>query len=435
MTTSDNGIASIEETAAQLQNVTIKVEMRKKLNRHIQEDPAIQHMMDIIKEVSTKKWTVNWVRPTDENSEPFFANGPTNGAHEVSVFFELTGPNSVRERDERLVELKKSAQGSANQKRNWFIHRVDGKTWEAPSLTERYERAKEENEGTVTYADVAPITDDLVAFAFDGIYGADNQVARVVNAMRSAVDTDFRFRSHMILLGMPGCGKSYTLELAAKMFFDPNAILKIDGTAMTSAGIIDILQHVEVMPRFIFIEEIDKAEPGSVQVLLGLMDRHAEIRKTTFKKDIQRECRVCVFATANSLEKVKRMQEGALYSRFGANTVTYERPKGEFLIRILNRELDDYGLEMCDKPTIDKNHKKVRDCGKCEHCKIRSTWIENVLKWCDEWHDKFDSDTHDPRFIIDFLIQGALQGMLTDNKYYAQFEATAVKKAELAEWK
>lgn len=432
MSDSQNGPVSIVETASVIQNVQIKVELRKKLNRHIQEEPAIQHMMDIISEVQTKKWRVEWVRPSDESTEPFVANGPTNGPHEVSVHFLLTGPNSVHERDERLIELKKAAQGSANQKRNWFIHRVDGDKWEAPTLSERMTRAEEAADGMVTYAEAPFPTDEIVKLAFDGIYGASDQVSRVVNAMRMAIRSDFRFRTHMILLGRPGCGKSYTLELARKMFFDPAAILQIDGTAMTSAGIIDILQHVETMPRFIFIEEIDKADPAAVQVLLGLMDRHAEIRKTTYKKDIQRECRVCVFATANSLDKVKRMQEGALYSRFGSQTVTYKRPEDDMLVMILNREMDDYGIQLCEKPTINKDHKKVRDCGKCDACKTRAEWTTKTLKWCHEWKDKLDADTLDPRFVIDFCLNG--QDQLTGNEYYRQYEATAVKVAELQEW-
>jgi AAA domain (dynein-related subfamily) len=430
---SDNGTSTIEDAAAVLQSVTIRIELRKKLIRHIQEEPAIEHMMSIIREVSTRKWTVEWVRPQSENSEPFLANGASNGPHEVSAFIELTGPNTVRERDERLIELKRAAQGSKNQKRNWFIHRVDGKEWEAPTLKEQFERANEEREGMVSYAEVAFPTDEIVNFAFEGIYGANDQVARVVSAMRASIKSEFRFRTHMILLGQPGCGKSYTLELARKMFFDQDAILVIDGTAMTSAGVIDILEHLETLPRFIFIEEIDKADPNAVQVLLGLMDRHAEIRKSTFRHNIQRECRVCVFATANSLEKVKRMQEGALYSRFGSQTVTYDRPTPEMLRQILNREMDDNYVQLCQKPTMSKDGlKKIRDCGKCAECQTRKAWIERTLKWTDEWQSKLDADTKDPRFVIDFLMTG--QEALMGNEYYRQIENTSVRKDELKEW-
>lgn len=419
--------------------VVVNVEIRKKFQRAMQEDPALQHVMAMITATNSvsKKWKLDLVRGSDLDSDWFKVNMIAAPVNEVSVFFTLTGPkgaNWENERDACLIALSDAAEGSKNQRRNWFIHRVDGETWKAPTLEQQMSRAEHANDGMVTYAEVAYPTDELVKLAFNGAFGIDDQIERVVNLMRTAIENDFTFRTHAVLLGKPGCGKSYTLELAKKMFFDPDAVLVIDGTAMTSAGIIELLKKIPTMPRFIFIEEIDKAEPGSVQVLLGLMDRHGEIRKTTYRDDIQRECRVCVFATANSLQKVQRMQEGALFSRFGGNFITYDRPTDEMLRSILNRELDELGEKgaTCTAPKLAKDGKKVANCDKCEECKRRLQWIKVTLEWCHKWEGKLVADTLDPRFVIDFCING--RDKLMNNKYLTMYENTSVKVEDLAEW-
>lgn len=419
--------------------VTVNVEIRKKFQRAMQEDPALQHVMAMIQATNavSKKWKLELVRGSEENSEWFKTHMTVAPANEVSVYFTLTGPmgtNWENERDACLIALADAAEGSKNQRRNWFIHRVDGNEWKAPTLEQQMIRAERANDGLVTYAEVSYPSDELVKLAFNGAYGIDDQIDRVVNLMRTAIENDFSFRTHAVLLGKPGCGKSYTLELAKKMFFDPDAVLVIDGTAMTSAGVIEILKTITTMPRFIFIEEIDKAEPGSVQVLLGLMDRHGEIRKTTYRDNIQRECRVCVFATANSLAKVQKMQEGALFSRFGGNFITYDRPTDEMLRQILNRELDELGAKgaTCTNPKLAKDGKKVANCDKCEECKRRLQWIKITLEWCHKWKGQLVADTLDPRFVIDFCINGRDQ--LLNNKYLTTYENTSVKADSLEEW-
>lgn len=415
-----------EAIATAVQKIVINIELRKKFQRAMQEEPAWEHMIQILQGTTTKKWTLELVRSSETDSDWFKTNGGYPG--EVSVFFTLTGPNSLNmenERDERLVAMKDAAWGSKNQKRNWYIHRVNGETWTPPTIAQKLERAERMGDGMVTYADVEMPSDELVNLVFKDIYGVPDQVDRLINMIRSAIKSEFKFRTHAVLLGKPGSGKSYTLELAKKLFFDPSAVMFIDGTAMTSAGIIEILKNIETMPRFMFIEEIDKADPNAVQVLLGLMDRHGEIRKTTYRDNIQRECRVCVFATANSLQKIQTMQMGALFSRFGGNFITYDR-NDETLKPILHREMDEYGLQMC---TASKNNGR---CGKCESCKTRNMWITATLKWCHEWKDKLVADTLDPRFVIDFCING--QDKLMDNRYMSMIENTSVRRDNMEEW-
>lgn len=420
--------------------VVVNVEIQKKFQRAMQEDPALQHVMAMIASTNavSRKWKLELVRGSEENSEWFkvhMLHPGTDTSNEVSVFFTLTGPkgaNWENERDACLIALADAAEGSKNQRRNWSIHRVDGSEWKAPTLKQQMERAEKSNEQLVTYAEVAYPTDELVKLAFNGAFGIDDQIDRVVNLMRTSIENDFNFRSHAILIGKPGCGKSYTLELAKKMFFDPDSVLVLDGTAMTSAGIIEILKSIPTMPRYIFIEEIDKANEDAVQVLLGLMDRHGEIRKTTYRDNIQRECRVCVFATANKLTKVQNMLGGALFSRFGGNFITYTRPSDAMLTQILNRELNDLGKHMCVKPKTDKDGKWMDNCNKCDECKHRNQWISITLEWCHKWEKKLVADTLDPRFVIDFCING--QDKLLNNRYLTTYENTSVKVEDLAEW-
>ena len=352
-------------------------------------------------------------------------NYPTD----VVLRFTLTGPESDKadsEVNDRLVALAAAAMGSKNQKRNWHIELVDGRKWEPMTFEQKLEKRKQNQEGMVSYADVSMPSAEDIKFVFKDVYGAEAQINMIVTRMRNAINSDFRFRSHGLLIGLPGCGKSYTLMKAKDMFEDENAVLVIDGTAMTSAGVIDLLKDIETMPRFIFIEEIDKAPNDAVSVLLGLMDKHGEIRKTTYRDKIEREARVCVFATANSLRKIQNMQEGALLSRFG-NPITYNRADDAQLRMILHRELDDLDLHRCEKA-----NGTGKRCGKCESCKHRGKWIDITLDWCNKHHDEMQADTLDPRFVIDLCLNG--QDGLIDSSYLDDLEATSIKKTELEEW-
>lgn len=405
--------------------IIVQIEVRKSFQRAMQEPVAMEHIAAMIQATSSPKWTLELVSGAEGSTNWYRTIG--NYPCDVAVFFTLTGPNSTNtdtEINDRLTTLQSAAMGSKNQKRNWSIYQVNGEAWKPLSIAEKIKRNQEKGEGFVTYADVSVPEADDVKVVFKDMYGVDSQISRIVTSMRRSVQTDFKYRSHGLLIGPPGCGKSQTLSYAKNLFPEPGAVLVIDGTAMTSAGIIDTLNDLETMPRFIFIEEIDKADKQAVSVLLGLMDKHGEIRKTTYRDKIAKECRVSVFATANSLTKIRDMQEGAVLSRFG-NPITYTRPSDEMLKRILHRELDDYGLQLCEKP----NGKR---CGKCESCKTRGKWIEVTLSWCHKFHDTLEADTLDPRFVIDMCVNG--QEDLLNNQYTSILEATSIKKADVSEW-
>lgn len=408
-----NATSDVGETSVTIENGTrtVNIELRKHFTRAMQEGPALEHIAAMVNSTNGSKWTLELQNDGGEGSTGWyrtFGNYPTD----VALYFTLSGPNGKNADNEiadRMSALKEAAQGTKAQKRNWEIQFVDGEKWEPPTVEEKIKRAQQRSDGMVTYAEVQmPSAADQKIY-FKDVVGQDAQVRMIVTYMESAINSSFKSRTHAVLLGPPGCGKSFTLMKAKDMFAD-GAVVVIDGTAMTSAGITKMLdEDLEVMPRFLFIEEIDKAPNDAVAVLLGLMDKHGELNKTTYRKNIQKECRVVVFATANSLAKLKSMQEGALISRFG-NPITYKRPSPDQMRKIIKSNLADAGIE---SPNIDK-------------------WIDRVTEWCEEWKDKLDIDTLDPRFQISMCSNG--RDKLLNHKFQDDLEATSVLRESVIEF-
>jgi predicted AAA+ superfamily ATPase len=375
----------------------------------MQEDPALEHIAAMIRSTNGSKWTLE-LQSDGEGSTGWyreFGTYPTD----VAIYFTLTGPNSKNadiEIEDRMQALIEAAAGTKAQKRNWFVHSVDGETWKPKTVAEKIQRNKDRGDGTVTYAEVQMPSKKDRDLYFRELIGVENQLEVLCTYMETSINSNFRSRTHAVLLGPPGCGKSFTL-MKVKEMFPGEAVIVIDGTSMTSAGITKMLDELEVLPRFVFIEEIDKAPNDAVAVLLGLMDKHAELNKTTYRQNIQKECRVCVFATANSWNKLKNMQEGALVSRFG-NAITYKRPSPDQMRQILNAHMDDMGI-------TDKN---------------RGQWIERTMAWCDEWKDKLESDTQDPRFQISMCTNG--REKLMNGKFQAALEATSIMRESVVEF-
>lgn len=396
----------------------VNVEVRKHYIRSIQEDVAMQHIGVMTNAASTPKWKLE-LAPVNDRNQWYLPMG--NYPTEVAFALTLTGPESANadnEVSERLHVLY-STLGKIKGTQKFYLHSVNGEEWKPLSPAARAKQSREKAEGIVSYAEVSMPTPEEQAECFSGMFGVDAQIDLITRYMETSIDSGFKSRSHAVLLGPPGCGKSKTLEKAASMF-GPDAVLTIDGTAMTSAGITKLLDELETMPRFLIVEEIDKAPNDAVAVYLGLMDQRGELRKTTFRQNIQKDCRVCVFATANSYTKLKNMQEGALASRFG-NPIVYGRPDEEQMRKILRGALDEYEIRMCKDAESTPVH-----CGQCKNCKRREQWIDRVLDWCGKWHDTLQADTYDPRFAIRMLVNG--QDDLLNDKHQRLLEKTSIRK-------
>jgi hypothetical protein len=412
--------------------IVVNVEIRKSFQRAMQEPVATRQIAEIIKEVSTSKWKLELVSGNDQNASQWYtAHGtyPTS----VSIFFKLIGPNSVNadiEKNDRLVQLAESAKGNQRTRREWTLYAVDGEKFVPLTARAKVEMAQQRADGksTVSYADVTMPSPEEIEVIFEDVVGCGPQIRMLVARVKEALDSNFEYRSHALLIGKPGAGKSFTLLNAKDMFPQDGAIMWIDGTAMTSAGIIDALKDAETMPRFMFIEEIDKADAAACSVLLGVMDKHGEIRKTTYRDKVEKECRCVVFATANSMERMRKIADGALLSRFGGNPIVYQRAEDDALRIILHMELDRVGKAMCCKPVEkvqkDGSTKEVM-CGTCKECKRRNKWIDAALKFSNEQKTILVADTRDPRFIIDMTINGG--DRLIDGTYQEDLLATSMK--------
>jgi AAA domain (dynein-related subfamily) len=418
------------------ETIIVNIEVRKPFQRAIQEGPATDHVAAMIKATSTSKWTLELVSGVDGSTDWYKQNGqlPTT----YSIFFRLTGKNSSNvdlEKNDRLVALAEAAMGTKNQRRNWSIYAVDGEKWTPMTGAAKVELAnlRQDGKSMVSYAEVSMPDQEMVDYAFEEIYGCGPQLRLVMSKIREAIQNEFKIRQHGLLIGKPGAAKSFTLQKLA-MILPKDAVMWIDGTAMTSAGIIDALKDAETMPRFIFVEEIDKSDSAATAVLLGIMDKHGEIRKTTYRDKVEKECRCVVLATANSLERMQKIADGALLSRFGGNPITYERGQEEVLRKILHRELNDIDRAVCSKP-IEKTDKagKVTNspCGSCKECKRRNKWIDETIQFCKDNKSILAADTLDPRFVIDLCI-----GLSGDKNgtYLEDVLATSIKSETITDF-
>lgn len=231
--------------------------------------------------------------------------------------------------------------------------------------------------------------------SFSHLFGLDSHITRVKKALDAAMQSGWRNRFHVALIGAPGCGKSDLAETFRKVL-GTDAVWKLDGTATTQAGAIKELDQMEILPRVIIIEEIEKAPEATMTFLLGVLDTRAEIRKTTARGNIQRETKCFCIATVNDLALFNKLQSGALSSRF-ANKIFFRRPDRDMLGRILRREI----------AKVQGNEK----------------WITPVLDLADELV------LTDPREVIAHCLCG--QDDLLNGKYQEMLKETAEYSGEV----
>jgi hypothetical protein len=134
------------------------------------------------------------------------------------------------------------------------------------------------------------------------------------------------------------------------------------------------------------------------------------------------------------MERMAKIADGALLSRFGGNPITYKRGEEEVLRRILHRELNDLNRAVCTKP-IEKTDRDgkvtLTPCGSCKECKRRGRWIDETIKFCNENKTVLQADTLDPRFVIDLCI-----GLSGDKNgtYLEDVLATSIRRDTVVEF-
>lgn len=227
---------------------------------------------------------------------------------------------------------------------------------------------------------------------FKRLFGREAQLRRIMDAFNLADRTGFGKRTHSLLDGPPGCGKSEIMLALSRMLGEENeAWMWYDATSMTKAGVIEGLMEAASVPPFLFIEEIEKCPEEALRWLLGVMDVRGIIRRTNYRVGNQaRAVRMVVTATANDVRLLKGVMSGALFSRF-QNNLYCPPPDRDIMRMILDREM----AEMRGK----------------------AKWIEPALIFAfDKWVIR------DPRTIITICSCGG--DRLLDGSYQADFEKT-----------
>lgn len=227
---------------------------------------------------------------------------------------------------------------------------------------------------------------------YDRIYGRTPHINRVVDALRLAKKTDWQKRTHSLLDGPPGCGKTEIMKSTAAMIGEEGkSWLWFDATSMTKAGVIELVMESDTVPGVLFIEEIEKCPENDLRWLLGVMDVRGQIRRTNYRVGNQaKNVRMVVIATANDINLLRTVMAGALYSRF-QNKIYCAPPDRQIMEQILLREVKEINGD--------------------------PKWIEPTLQFA---VDKWAMD--DPRDIITILSCGGER--LMTGKYQTDYEAT-----------
>jgi hypothetical protein len=230
---------------------------------------------------------------------------------------------------------------------------------------------------------------------FNHLYGVNSHVDIVLSAIRAGIESNWQDRFHVALIGEPASGKSETLRCVEEML-SKDAVLRWDcAGGTTQAGAIKSLKDRDVLPRVLILEEAEKADEGSLRWLLGAMDWRAEIRKLTYREDIQFEFRALTLLTVNDFAAFKALHSGALASRC-AHKLHYPIPSRQVLLKILRREVE-------------------RTNGKL-------SWIDPTLDYAEEMK------IHDPRTLIAIMLCG--KDELFNGSYQAKLRACSNHEPE-----
>lgn len=147
---------------------------------------------------------------------------------------------------------------------------------------------------------------------FNHIYGRRAQINRILSALKLAERTNWNKRTHSVLDGEPGCGKTEIMLSFSKMLGkEGRAWQWFDATSMTKAGALEQLMRSDVVPPVLFIEEIEKCEESALRWLLGVMDMRGIVRRTNYRVGNEaKNVRMVVIATANDVRVLKAMMSG-----------------------------------------------------------------------------------------------------------------------------
>jgi hypothetical protein len=184
--------------------------------------------------------------------------------------------------------------------------------------------------------------------AWKNLYGVNPQTRILLSNIKRAHETNGESRNHAVLFGHAGCGKTTTM-FALENMFGADAVLKLDATSTTKAGLEKLFfNDLNEIPPLVFMEEAEKADPEALKIWLGALDDRGEIRKVNFRVNQLRSVKVLFICSVNNKALFDKMmgsdgtEAGALSSRC-VTQVYFPRPSQAVLLQILDKEVREKG--------------------------------------------------------------------------------------------
>lgn len=252
-----------------------------------------------------------------------------------------------------------------------------------------------------------PLTPDLYRGFFNGIYERDAHIRVMYDGLMTYKETSGEERDHCLLYGEPAACKSELMKRFKTLLDDDcERVALINAGTISKAGLENwFLEKARdgLLPEVVWFDEIEKfSNENDLTCMLSVMDGQGKIMKLNAKIGKQeQEVRVLVWGTCNNSEKIKKWNDGALWSRF-CKKLPCVRPTRALMLQILNQK-------------IEERQRRGRKADK--------RWAKAALDYA------FDvMKTNDPRAIL-----GLLSGRdrLLDGSYFADLEAIN-QAAELA---
>lgn len=375
-------------------------------------DRNIQLAIDSVVGIQRKKegWNVRFVNQNPEMlvDNTHFTRTTDNKPRIVSSRYTVEGsPETMNDegydwRTELLVECRPARERKtlpmefANitaqlndrfDKIDWAVEAVDGEAYTA-SAAALDGVMDVETDPTVGYAPfILPPWEEFITH-FSELYGMENYIRTIYEALQTAVDTDWKVRINFALIGPPACGKSQLLKCLFNALL-PGTALAMDGTSTTAAQAIELLNDMVELPRVLLSEELEKQDDKQTRWMLGVLDIRGEIKKQTTKSQIEKSVHLIGISTVNDEKQFNRMNAGALASRHTI-PLYFTRPHENVMHRIVAREIGQLGA-FTGKKVCDICHKPTGGVHR---------WIPEALQFGREMN------TSDPRRIIGFATLG-----------------------------